>query len=374
MKKVFKKILSLKRSYQILIILCLLFAGWFFFGRSSQKVEIETGIVKLQDIKQTVAASGTLQGKDTANLHFRSSGILKYLTVKEGDTVSKNRALAGLDTQDLSISLQQAQNTLRDKQAIVDKTLDDIKNHSSDETLTQRQTRTTAEVAKDNAYDNVRDAQRALKDATLSSPINGVVTKVGAISGASVTSSDTIIQVVDKSSIYFEAEIDEADIDKIKLDQLAEVTLNSSGDKVFKGKIDKIIPVTKTTSSGSTVIVVRIDLGNPEMTFVPGITGQASIITAEAKNILTVSQDALVSKDEVYIQINGNVLLEKIETGFMGDSDIEVKFGLKEGERVVVNPASVSPNTRTGGGIGSVIGRLFGVQRGGGGGFRGNPR
>jgi len=372
-KKVLKKILSLKRRYQILLVIAVLFSGWFFFGQSSQKVAVETGIVKVQDIKQTVASSGTLQGKDTANLHFQSSGILKYISVKEGDIVAKNRALAGLDTQELSISLQQVKNTLRDKQAILDKVLDDVKGHSSDETLTQRQTRTTAEVAKDNAYENVRDAERALRESTLISPINGVVTKVGAITGASVASSDTIIQVVDKSLIYFDAEIDEADIDKVKLDQEVKVTLNSSGDRVFNGKIDKIIPVTKTTSSGSTVIIVRVNLGNPEMTFVPGITGQAEIITKEAKDILTVSQDALVSKDEVYVQTNGNIVARKIETGFIGDTDIEIKSGLKEGERVVVNPANITPS-RTGGGIGNIIGRLFGVQRGSGGGFRGNSR
>lgn len=374
MKKVLKKIISLKRRYRILLVIVVLFSGWFFFGRSSQKVAVETGIVKIQDLKQTVASSGTLQGKDTVNLHFRSSGVLKYILAKEGDIVTKNRALAGLDTQELSISLQQAKNTLRDKQAILDKVLDDVKGHSVDETLTQRQTRTTAEVAKDNAYENVRDAERALKESTLITPINGVVTKIGAVMGASIASSDTIIQVVDKSTIYFDAEIDEADIDKVKLDQEVKVTLNSTGDKVFKGKVDKIIPVTKITSSGSTVIVIRVNLGNPEMTFVPGITGQAEIITKEAKEILTVSQDALVSKDEVYVQTNGDIVARKIETGFVGDIDIEVKSGLKEGDRVVVNPVNIIPSSRIGGGIGSVIGRLFGIQRGSGGGFRGNSR
>lgn len=374
-KRLFAHFPKLKKRYWVVIILILLVGGWFFFGRSSQKVVIETGTVKRQDIKQTVSASGTLQGKDTANLHFGSSGILKYVKPKEGDNVSKNIALGGLDTQDLSITLQQAQNTLRDKQAILDKVLDDVKDHSSDETLAQKQARTTAEVSKDNAYDNVQDAKRALREATLTSPISGIVTKVGAIAGARIGSSDTIIQVVDKSSIYFDAEIDEADIDKIKLGQDAEVTLNSAGDKIFKGKVDKIIPVTTKTSSGSTIIIIRINLGSPEMTFVPGITGQASITTGEAKNVLSVSQDALVTKDEVYIQENGKVLSQKIETGFIGDTDIQVNSGLKEGELVIVNPAGVTPGTRNGGGIGAIVGRLFGVQRGGGaGGFRGGTR
>lgn len=372
-KHYFHKIKSLPKKISIPIILVLLIGGWFLYSSTNKKIVVETSTVKKANIKQTVSASGTLQGKDTVNLHFGSGGIIKYIRVKEGDVVSKSQVLAGLDTQDLSITLQQAKNTLRDKQAILDKVLDDVKNHSSDETLSQKQSRTTAEVAKDNAFDNVRDAERALREATLISPIAGIVTKVGAIPGSRVISTDLIAQVVDRSSVYFDAEVDEADINKIKLEQVADVILNSSGDKIYIGKVEKIIPVTTKTSSGSTVIAVRINLGNPDLTFVPGIEGQVTIVTSDVKNILSIPQDAIVTKNEVYVQENNVVRSRSIETGFTGDTEIEVKSGLEEGEVVVINPASVKPVAENSG-IMSFVGRLFGVKRGSGGGSSGGTR
>src|SRR3989344_5547416 len=114
---------------KILLLIILLIAGFFILNTFGQKKQppLQFTEVKKQDIKSTVSSSGTLTGKEVANLKFKSSGKLYSLNVSSGNTVSKGEIIATLDTQDLSIKLQQAQNTLRDKQAIVDKALDDVK-------------------------------------------------------------------------------------------------------------------------------------------------------------------------------------------------------------------------------------------------------
>lgn len=337
-----KKILKIKKRYLIAGILLLLIGGWFFFGRGGQQEPLQTQRVERRNLQTTVSASGTLQGKESATLKFRSSGILSYLKVKEGDLVKKNQLIASLDSRDLSIALQQAKNTLRDKEAVLDKTLNDVKDHDKDETLTQRQTRTTAEVAKDNAYEAVRDAELAFRNARIVSPISGVVVQSPLIAGQTVSATDIVAQVVDKSQIYFDAEVDEADIGKVSLGQLAKVTLNTTGDKVFEGKVDKIIPVIKTTSGGATVVIVRINLGNPELTFVPGLNGQVEITTGEVKGVLSIPQDSLVGKDQVYVLEGGQTHSQKVSLGFEGDTEVEVKEGLKEGEMVVTNPQNTT--------------------------------
>lgn len=337
------------KKINILGILVIVVFLWFnFFGQKKQ-TPLQFAAVKKQDIKSVVSASGTLTGKNTVNLKFKSSGKLSYINVKTGDRVYAGQVIAGLDTRDISIQLQQAENALRDKQASVDKVLDDIHLFqygnggfgnvgSGNETMTQRQLRTTAEVARDNAFDSVRLAQQAFADAVIVSPISGIVTQAIEVSGQTVGAADVIARIVDTASVYLDADIDEADIERVVPGLLAEVTLDAYPGKVFGGAVEQMFPQTRTTLSGAIVVTVRIRLIDPGLNFVNGLTGQASIITAEVKNAFTVPQEALREDNSVMIQTKeGIASLKKVVPGIQSDTDVEIREGLDEGEKVLLN-------------------------------------
>ncbi len=353
-----------KKIIILIVLLALGFLAFNYFNKPKTPA-LQFTTVKKQDIRSIVSSSGILTGKSSSTLKFKSSGKLSYINVKAGDTVSAGAVIAGLDTQDLNITLQQAQNTLRDKQAIVDKTLDDVKDHSSDESFTQRVTRTTAQVAKDNAYDSVKAAQRAFQDTVIISPISGTVTQaLVSVPGQNITSSDLITQVVDFSGLYFDTDIDESDISKISLGQSAQVTLDSYPEKILKGVVSEIIPQTKTTSSGATVITVRINLNKPEITPVNGLSGQASIILSEAKNVLTLPQEALREDNAVFVQTDQGLKPIKVESGIKSDTDVEIKNGVSEEDRVLLNPPAVVTRTNQNRNpLQGIIFRVFGGPR-----------
>jgi len=112
-----------KKLIILAIIIIIAILGFNYFGKPKQ-TPLQFATVKRQDIKATVSASGTLNGKNSANLRFKLPGKLTFINVKTGDAVFAGQVIAGLDTQDLAIALQQAQNTLRDKQATVSKTIE----------------------------------------------------------------------------------------------------------------------------------------------------------------------------------------------------------------------------------------------------------
>lgn len=331
-----------KKFIALIIILILTGSGYYYYSQKKAKqTPIEFTQVKKQDLKATVSSSGTVTGKDSVDLKFIGSARLVSLNVETGDKVKKGQTIASEDTQDLSIALQQARNTLTDKDATAKQIEDAVKDHSSDETIIQKATRTTAQVARDNAYDAVKKAQRAFQDSVLYAPIGGIITKADPNIGQFVSGTDLIAQIVDDSEIFFDSEVDESDIGKIKLGQKANVTLNSYGDKIFEGTVEEVQPLTKTTSSGATIVVVRINLGKPEINFVQGLNGQASIIYNESKNALTIPQEALKDETTVYIK-EGNQFKEvKIKTGLKSDTDIEILEGLTENQSVVLNPQAV---------------------------------
>lgn len=271
-------------------------------------------------------------------MKFKSPGKLSYVNVKTGDTVYGGEVIAGLDTQDLAIALQQARNTFVADDAAAKKAEDDVKGHDADETFAQKETRTAAQVARDNAYDSIKAAQNALNNAVLISPISGVVTQAIKVAGQNIVTTDLIAQVVDTSSIYFDTDVDEADIGQIKIGQTAEISLDAYPNSTFKGSVEQILPQTKTISSGATVVTVRIRMTNPPAEFVNGLSGQSSITISEVKNALTIPQEALRDDDTVVEEINNRLTSKKVTTGIRSDNDVEIKNGLTEGEKVILNP------------------------------------
>jgi membrane fusion protein, macrolide-specific efflux system len=322
----------------IIIILAL---GWLLYPKSSTPIQLDTVKVEKHDIKAIISASGILTGKESSILKFRSGGKLAYLNVKVGDNVSAGQVIGGLDTQDLNISLQQAQNTYRDKQALAQKAEDDIKGHESDETYAQRATRTSAQAARDSAYDGVKAAQRAFQDAVIISPISGVVVDQASITpGQNISTSDIVATIVDFSQFEFSADVDEADISKIGLNQKAEVSFNAYGDQIFTGQVSKIAPQTKTSSSGATTINVRVTLDQNNLHPISGLSGNANIITSEASGVLTIPFESLGEDNQVVVKKGPSFEVVKVLTGVESESDIEIISGLSDGDIVLKNPST----------------------------------
>ncbi|MDD5147811.1 MAG: efflux RND transporter periplasmic adaptor subunit [Candidatus Daviesbacteria bacterium] len=326
-----------KKIFIPLLLIIATITGFYFFGQKKE-IPLQFANVKKQDIKATVSSSGTLTGKNTVNLKFKSSGKLSYSNVKAGDKVYAGQAIAGLDTQDLAIVLQQALNTLRDKQAIALKAEDDVKDHSTDESFAQKVTRTTAQAARDSAFDAVKAAQRAFQDAVITSPISGIVTQAIEVSGQIVSQTDLITQVVDTSAIFFDADIDEADYGSIALGMKADLILDAYPNKTLTGIVDRIIPQTKTTTQGANVVTIRIKLNDQNLSLVNGLTGQVSIITKETGSALTIPQEALRDDNSVVLKKGNTLIIQKVIPGISSDTDVEIKDGLSEGETVLLNP------------------------------------
>ncbi len=339
-----KLIFKLPKKILIPLLIGLIILIYFLFFRSNGEIKPEFVQVKRADIKQTVSASGILTGKNNVNLRFKNGGKISSINIKEGDIVTKGMILASLDTKDLEIALQQARNTYGAKKATTDRIEDDLKDHASDETLTQRETRMKAQADSNSAFDAVKAAQRAFEDAVIISPISGVVTKVPFLVGQITSPTDTVLQVVDFTEIVFETDVDESDISKIKIGQTTEITLNAYPDQFFSGSVSNIEPATKTSTNGATTVTIKITFNNQNLTPISGLNGQVVIVTDQRSSALTIPQDALKEENLVIVQTSQGLEERNILLGIKSDTDVEVTSGLQEGEQVVTNPQSIKLN------------------------------
>ena len=338
--------LSRRRKILILIVL-----GIFLFLISRKSVpKVETFKVTRGEITEVVSSSGEVDAGQKADLTFQSSGRLSWVGVKEGDKVKRGQGIASLDTASLNSTYQQAINSYRSYEAAAQKAEDDVKNHSSDETFTQKSTRMTAQVARDNAYDAMKAAETALKFATITAPFDGVITSASpAYAGSNVTYASAIYSLVNPDTFYFNTEVNEADVSKIMVGQKVILRLDAFPEREFESSVTEIGLTSITTSTGGTAYKVKVTLPKTEgVEFRLGMNGDVEIVVNTLSDVLYVPADAVVEEDAGnfvwVVNGSGKVKKTKVEIGTSSIDDNQIKDGLKEGEVVIIRPPSTIKN------------------------------
>ncbi len=330
----FKK-LRVTRRRIIFVAIALVLLGGFFFLRARNKKEVATFRVEKGTVREELVLSGTVKAEKHANLTFPTSGKIAWVGVAEGQKVHRGQSLTSLDKTVLNTTYQQALNTYKDKQATAEKIEDDVKDHAGDETFTQKATRTSAQVARDSAYDAVLAAEYNLKNATLVAPFTGIIASLNfSNAGVNVSAQEAIVEIVDPASIYFEVEADQTDIAKIKKDQEVMIVLDSFSDKQLKGKVN-FVGITPKVGEAGAIYKVKVSFENlsDEILARVGMTGDARFSLSQKENALFVPAQFVNSERGgrfVNLGKMGNKV--PVEVGIENDTQTEIKNGVKEGD------------------------------------------
>jgi HlyD family secretion protein len=226
-----------------------------------------------------------------------------------------------------------------------------------------------------------------LEKTTVVAPMSGVVTSLvkeegETVIGAQSFSPTVIMTVADLSVIEVEILVDETDIRNVRLGQPAEVRVDALEDVKIKGDVTEIgssaIPrgttaaaaTGQTTASTANVakdFKVVVTLKDPPPTLRSGLNATAEIETARKPHVLAAPIQAVVvrqldkqgkviesgtvqaaegepsgpvekgeEKEGVFVISAGQALFRPVKTGIMGETDIEILEGLKEGDEIVV--------------------------------------
>lgn len=187
---------------------------------------------------------------------------------------------------------------------------------------------------------SVDKAKYNMEQATLISPIDGVVSmlnyKKGDIILDSSTSSKTVATIINNDTLFIEANIEEADISKLKVGDKAQVSFDAVDGVNLTGEISFISLTSTTNSNGIVTYLVRVLLTNKNKDQVrEGMTASIEFITSEATNVLSVPVAAVrnIAGSPSVEMADGTVA--KVTTGFTDGKKVEIISGLKEGDVVV---------------------------------------
>jgi multidrug efflux pump subunit AcrA (membrane-fusion protein) len=182
-------------------------------------------------------------------------------------------------------------------------------------------------------------ANKQISDATLKSPIDGIISKVNFKIGETAAPTTVAIALLSLGNFQIETDISELDIAKIKQDDPVEITFEAiSEEKIFLGKISSIDPAEKIKDDDIYYrAVIILDEENSDIR--SGMTADIDIITNFKSGVLLVPSRAIM-KDGKTKKIRILKEDDKMETvvvsvGIEGSETMEILSGIKEGDKVI---------------------------------------
>jgi multidrug efflux pump subunit AcrA (membrane-fusion protein) len=346
-------------------------------------------------LRQTVSSSGTIEPAQQENLNFAASGQVTSVSATAGQKVKAGQVLATMNSASLAANVAQAKATESSDAAKL----------SSDQAASGT---TSAQLAADEAAvtaaeNQVTDAEQALAEAKLTSPIDGEVASVtltvgqqvsgsgssgssgsggsggGSGSGGSggggsssssssgsgsSSSSSAQVVVISNTSYVVNGTVDDTQVGLVQAGDQAIIVPDGATTPVY-GIVSSVGLIASSTSGVASYPVTIAVTGNPGGLY-PGASATVTLVVKQLSDVTTVPTTALhytSSGVEVYEIVNGRQVAYKVTTGMTSGGQTQILSGVSVGTEVVV-PVSRS----AGGGTGGTTG---GTTRGTGGGFTG---
>ncbi len=333
------------------------FYAWSSDGqvRDPDRKSRQSGLVSLGAITETVIATGVIRPMVGAevNVGSRISGTVVSLPVEVGDKVVVNQLLAVLDSTALQAVTDQvradvalakprvalAESVLRRRQRLAGQGL------VSEEDLDTALRDLAVEKAQLEASKaRLRSAEIVLGYTQIKAPISGVVADVSTREGETIAadfSAPTFVTIVDLERLEVLAYVDETDIGRIEVGQLATFTVDTYPEMEFKATVNTIQPRAVLQN---TVVnyVVRLDF-EPADGFIlrPEMTAHVQLVVAEREDALTAPRNALIRRDGrqfVMVQRDGEWIETGVRTGWRSESKVEILSGVSQGDVIELNP------------------------------------
>ena len=154
-------------------------------------------------------------------------------------------------------------------------------------------------------------------------------------------SAPTFVTIIDLDRLEVLAYVDETDIGRVQVGQVASFTVDTYPDTEFVAMVTAIQP--RAELQGSVVnYVVRLDF-EPADKFIlrPEMTTHVQLVVNEREGALTAPRNALIRRDGrqyVMLEQNGEWIETGVRTGWRSESKVEIVSGVSQGDVIALNP------------------------------------
>lgn len=381
-----KKSKKLKYFLVLVVLVALALSVYFYIQSQKKQPEPQTVEVTQGDLTQIVKATGEIYASDIVSVGAQVSGQIQKLYIKLGQDVKKGELIAEIDSttqlDKLNTSkaeLEAAKADLAAKRVALQTLKQNYQRKltlykaeaGSREELEQANNQLKQAIAdvESNEYRlkqlqiNVNTAQTELGYTQIRSPLTGTVVSMPVEAGQTINFAQTtplIATIANLNMMEIRMQVAEGDYTKLKENMPVKFSTLADPNVKLDGVIQSIDPALTTLTKGTyddknenanaaVFYYARMLVDNPERKLSIGMTTQNDIIVNQKKNVLKIPKTTVIgygSDAMVYLyQPDTKPQPRKVVTGISDSNDIEIKSGLKLGEKILAEAPDDSANT-----------------------------
>ena len=240
-----------------------------------------------------LTVSGYIVNRERIEISPRFLGLVTWIGVKKGDTVTNGQVVVLLDDTEYQARLREVEGRVANSKTGIAKAELDLQR-----TTELAKTDVESKKALDDARLQLESARAALKEAegardvvatyldwcTIRSPINGVVLEKLVDPNELVTPqsfggtrgpSTALIAVADPKDLQVEIDMNEADLSKISLNQKCRVSPEAYADKVYEGFVAEVAPEANRAKG---TLQIKVQIANPDKFLTPELSAKVEFL------------------------------------------------------------------------------------------------
>lgn len=324
---------------------------------------VSVAAAEVRDLEIAIPITGVLKARVEVDVSSKGMGRLGTVKVELGDTVKEGQLLASLEARDVALSIKQAEAQLASAKA--NKSQADLdaarigklsaEGVSTETELTSTQTRQTlAGSSLEAAEATLALSRESLRNATIKSPVAGVIVRRSAEIGQTVSPGAPLFTIHDTTMMSLEAGIAERDLSRVRVGQSVAMTVEAYPGVVFEGKV-KVIG--RALDPQTRKVPLKIEFDNADGRLLSQMYARARLGVETHPSAMLIPEDALLDVDptsapssqpagagearEVFV-VKGDVAeRRRIQVGAIVDGVAEVLTGLAAGDQVVTSGQSL---------------------------------
>ncbi|HEY9837050.1 MAG TPA: HlyD family efflux transporter periplasmic adaptor subunit, partial [Vampirovibrionales bacterium] len=197
---------------------------------------------------------------------------------------------------------------------------------------------------------SIQNTQEQLAQNIVSTPIDATILQVMVNNGDGISRGDNLLTLGDPSQEFVNLQLSTLDASQVKLNQEARVTVIGPNAQIYEGVVHELSPLAVTadgsdssSSSAQASVPATIKLKTPTGSLIPGAQVSVEIIVQQLKDVVVLPIE-VIQRDapQPYIwtvDAQSQVQKQTIVLGLEGVTEVEIKSGLKVGDKVVLPPS-----------------------------------
>ncbi|WP_108866481.1 efflux RND transporter periplasmic adaptor subunit [Aquimarina aquimarini] len=358
MKKFFKILLV------VLLVVALGFSGKYLIDSNSKSpIVFTTEKAFRTSIEEKTVATGKVVPEDEVQIKPQISGIIEKIYVEEGASIKTGDLIAKVKVVPNEQSLNSARGRVKNSQIVLDNAKIEYDRNKAlfDKGVISSQDFNNINLQYNQAKQDLSNSRSDLQiirvgsaggssmaNTNIRATVSGTILEIPVKEGDQVIESNnfndgtTIATIADLNKMIFEGKVDEAEVNKLKIDMPLNVSLGAIRDKEFDAKLKFIAP-KGSEEQGAVQFKIEGEVFLDESYFIrAGYSANASIVLDTKQDVLAIKEALLQFDKETedpYVEIEtGDQEFERrdLEIGLSDGINVEILSGITEKENIKV--------------------------------------